>query len=156
MHQFIVDYLLSQLPKPVAILAEAAIVFATVQLASVYLRLRHIPGPSLAALTNFVHRSWVLAGDRHPITLSYRDFVLIVYLWFVTLSSWTPQCSMVFWKRSGSRCLRGSVFNSRSRKSMKGALAPQRELKITTVYLSMVPRTSGSRSRGRTEFVSPV
>ena len=30
-----------------------------------YLRLRHIPGPRSAAFTNFVRRSWVIAGDLH-------------------------------------------------------------------------------------------
>ena len=65
MDQSDVDHLLSQSPKPATILAVSAIVFVTVKLASAYLRLRHIPGPFLAALTNFVRRSWVLAGDLH-------------------------------------------------------------------------------------------
>lgn len=30
-----------------------------------YLRLRHIPGPGAAALTNLVRRSWVFSGDLH-------------------------------------------------------------------------------------------
>ena len=30
-----------------------------------YFRLRHIPGPTLAALTNLARRSWVVAGDVH-------------------------------------------------------------------------------------------
>ncbi|KAL8919500.1 MAG: hypothetical protein Q9172_004954 [Xanthocarpia lactea] len=65
MDQSDVDHLLSQSLKPATILAVSAIIFATVKLASAYLRLRHIPGPFLAALTNFVRRSWVLAGDLH-------------------------------------------------------------------------------------------
>lgn len=32
-----------------------------------YMRLRHIPGPRLAALSNFVRRSWVKTGDAHEI-----------------------------------------------------------------------------------------
>ena len=65
MDQSIIDQLLIQLPRPVIILAGAAFVVATVHIASAYLRLRHIPGPFSAALTNFVRRSWVLAGDLH-------------------------------------------------------------------------------------------
>jgi len=30
-----------------------------------YFRLSHIPGPPLAALTNLVRRSWVVAGNVH-------------------------------------------------------------------------------------------
>lgn len=79
MDQSIVDYLLSQSPKPATILAEAVIVFATVQLASAYLRLRHVPGPFVAALTNFVRRSWVLAGDLHQKhTDLHRDYGTVV------------------------------------------------------------------------------
>ena len=65
MDQSVVERLLSKLPKPATILAEAVVVVILVQLASAYLRLRHIPGPFLANLTNFVGRSWVLAGDLH-------------------------------------------------------------------------------------------
>lgn len=32
-----------------------------------YIRLRHIPGPPAAALTNFVRRSWVNTGNAHEI-----------------------------------------------------------------------------------------
>ena len=65
MDQSMINQLLSQLPRPPIILAGAAIAVATVRIASAYLRLRHIPGPFSAALTNFVRRSWVLSGDLH-------------------------------------------------------------------------------------------
>ncbi|KAL8653735.1 MAG: hypothetical protein Q9210_001922 [Variospora velana] len=65
MDRSMVSHWLCQSPKPATILAGAVVVFGTVQLASAYLRLRHIPGPFSAALTNLVRRLWVLAGDLH-------------------------------------------------------------------------------------------
>ncbi|KAG2419500.1 hypothetical protein HFD88_004296 [Aspergillus terreus] len=43
----------------------AGVVIFLYRLAASYFRLRHIPGPPGAALTNFVRRSWVLAGNLH-------------------------------------------------------------------------------------------
>ena len=49
------------------ILAVAAILAAVFNTVRSYARLRHIPGPRLAALTNLVRRSWVKTGDAHRI-----------------------------------------------------------------------------------------
>ncbi|KAL8996034.1 MAG: hypothetical protein Q9169_004346, partial [Polycauliona sp. 2 TL-2023] len=65
MDQSMIGHVLSQTPKSATILAIAAIVLAFVHITAAYLQLRHIPGPLIAALTNFVRRSWVLAGDLH-------------------------------------------------------------------------------------------
>ena len=35
----------------------------------VYVRLRHVPGPLLASLSNLARRSWVLTGNSHNIHL---------------------------------------------------------------------------------------
>lgn len=44
-----------------------------------YMRLRHIPGPRLAALTNLVRRSWVTTGDAHQIhTNLHRQYGTVV------------------------------------------------------------------------------
>ncbi|KAI1499968.1 cytochrome P450 [Biscogniauxia marginata] len=47
------------------ILAISTILVAAFSTIRSYVRLRHIPGPPLAALTNFVRRSWVSAGSVH-------------------------------------------------------------------------------------------
>lgn len=44
-----------------------------------YMRLRHIPGPRLAALTNFLRRWWVTTGDAHNIhTDLHRKYGTVV------------------------------------------------------------------------------
>lgn len=49
------------------ILAVVATLMAVFNAFRSYMRLRHIPGPRLAALSNLVRRSWVTAGDAHQI-----------------------------------------------------------------------------------------
>jgi hypothetical protein len=44
-----------------------------------YLRLRHIPGPHFAALTNLVRRHWVSTGNSHDIhTGLHRQYGTVV------------------------------------------------------------------------------
>ena len=49
------------------ILAIVAIVMAVLNTFHSYMRLSHIPGPRLAALTNLIRRSWVTPGNAHHI-----------------------------------------------------------------------------------------
>ncbi|KAK1674047.1 cytochrome P450 family protein [Colletotrichum godetiae] len=49
------------------ILVVVGIFFFVLDNARSYIRLRHIPGPPAAALTNFVRRSWVTTGNAHEI-----------------------------------------------------------------------------------------
>ncbi|CAG8198338.1 unnamed protein product [Penicillium salamii] len=44
-----------------------------------WLRLKHIPGPPMSALTNWVRRSWVVTGDAHRIhTALHRKYGTVV------------------------------------------------------------------------------
>ncbi|KAK2879441.1 hypothetical protein FQN49_000876 [Arthroderma sp. PD_2] len=65
MDESIAGRFFARAPKWGASLAVAVILLLIVQRITTYLRLRHIPGPPLAALTSFVRRSWVLAGNLH-------------------------------------------------------------------------------------------
>jgi hypothetical protein len=59
--------------------ALSAIVVISFNLVRLWLRLRHIPGPRTAALTNLVRRSWVLTGDAHDIhTALHRKYGTVV------------------------------------------------------------------------------
>ncbi|KAL9079843.1 MAG: hypothetical protein Q9157_001299 [Trypethelium eluteriae] len=61
------------------ILAAAAIFVAVCNTLYSYLRLRHIPGPRSAALSNLVRRSWVKTGDAHHIhTNLHRQYGPVV------------------------------------------------------------------------------
>lgn len=61
------------------ILAIISILVALFNTFHSYMRLRHIPGPRLAALTNFVRRSWVTTGDAHQIhTDLHRQYGTVV------------------------------------------------------------------------------
>ena len=48
------------------ILASLTLLMPIVNAFHTYIRLRYIPGPPLAALTNLVRRSWVTTGDTPP------------------------------------------------------------------------------------------
>ncbi|KAK9414373.1 putative Cytochrome P450 [Seiridium unicorne] len=52
---------------PTCTLVIIAGVWAVFSAVRSYTRLRHIPGPRLAALTNLVRRSWVITGNAHEI-----------------------------------------------------------------------------------------
>lgn len=61
------------------ILASAAILVAVFNTLRSYTRLRHIPGPRWAALTNFLRRWWVTTGDAHQIhTDLHRKYGTVV------------------------------------------------------------------------------
>ena len=61
------------------IMASLAILMAVVNALHTYIRLRHIPGPPLAALTNLVRRLWVTTGDAHQIhTDLHRQYGTVV------------------------------------------------------------------------------
>ena len=61
------------------ILAVAAILMAVFGSLRSYIRLRHIPGPRAAALTNLVRRSWVTTGRAHQIhTALHRRYGTVV------------------------------------------------------------------------------
>ena len=61
------------------ILAIVAILMAVLNTFHSYMRLRHIPGPRLAAQTNLVRRSWVTTGDAHQIhTDLHRQYGTVV------------------------------------------------------------------------------
>lgn len=51
----------------VGILAVLVVFIFVLDNARSYIRLRHIPGPTAAALTNFIRRSWVNTGNAHEI-----------------------------------------------------------------------------------------
>ncbi|KAJ6180054.1 cytochrome P450 [Penicillium mononematosum] len=62
-----------------AVAALSAIVVISFNIVRLWLRLRHIPGPRTAALTNLVRRSWVLTGDAHVIhTALHRKYGTVV------------------------------------------------------------------------------
>ena len=70
------DGRVSRLVWIVAIIAILMAIFNTFHS---YMRLRHIPGPRLAALTNLVRRSWVTTGDAHQIhTDLHRQYGTVV------------------------------------------------------------------------------
>lgn len=63
----------------VATLALLAVSWGMFNALHSYIRLRHIPGPRLAALTNFVRRAWVQTGDAHQIhTDLHRQYGTVV------------------------------------------------------------------------------
>ena len=61
------------------IMAISVIFMAVLNTFRSYMRLRHIPGPRLAAQTNLVRRSWVTTGDAHQIhTDLHRQYGTVV------------------------------------------------------------------------------
>ena len=61
------------------ILAVVAVLMVVFHMFRSYMRLRHVPGPRLAALTNLVRRSWVTTGDAHQIhTDLHRQYGTVV------------------------------------------------------------------------------
>ena len=49
------------------VMAAVIILVAVLNALDSYMRLRHIPGPRLAALTNFLRRWWVATGEANKI-----------------------------------------------------------------------------------------
>jgi len=65
--------------KPTAFFVLASLLVTFLWLLRSYLRLRHVPGPFLASLTNFPRLSWVLTGRAHDIHIGlHRKYGKIV------------------------------------------------------------------------------
>lgn len=73
------SHLNGRVSRLAGILAVVVLLVAIFSTFSSYMRLRHIPGPPSAALTNFVRRSWVTTGNAHQIhTDLHRQYGTVV------------------------------------------------------------------------------